>query len=149
MQLPPKWIDLNIRKRDCGYFFPSAEDEGKCQCGREKGQHGAFVRQIPHIDSSWNPTLHSVLAPTDAYGSLVFEGEHYPNKAHFVRLAHDTNPELVMQLMTLVWGLPMPQLVITVQGSSTNFHLSDRVGKLVQTGLVKAARSCSAWIFTS
>lgn len=50
--------------------------------------------------------------------------------------------------MTMVWGLPMPKLLITIQGSSTNFHLSDRLGKALQVGLVRAAKSCNAWIFT-
>jgi transient receptor potential cation channel subfamily M protein 3 len=63
-------------------------------------------------------------------------------------MAYDTNPDLVIQMMHLVWGLPMPKLLITIQGSNTNFELNPRLGKVLQVGFIKAARTCNAWIFT-
>lgn len=42
----------------------------------------------------------------------------------------------------------MPQLLISVRGGSTNFDMSSRLGKIFQTGLIKAARNTNAWIFS-
>ena len=51
--------------------------------------------------------------------------------------------------MTLVWGMEMPKLVISVRGGSKDFELSPRLGKILQVGLLKAAKHTGAWIFTS
>jgi len=51
--------------------------------------------------------------------------------------------------MTLVWGLPMPKLLISIRGSNTNFDLPPRLGKILQVGLLKAAKTTGAWIVTN
>ena len=83
---------------------------------------------------------------------MVFEGGHYghyPNKARYVRLSYDTSPDLVVELMTLVWGVPLPKLLITIRGGNSNFELTSWLGQLLQTGLVKAAKATNAWILTN
>ncbi len=67
----------------------------------------------------------------------------------YVRLSYDTNPELIIQLMTYVWNLEMPQLLISIRGAGSNFDMSSRLGKIFQTGLIKAARNTNAWIFSN
>ncbi|CAG7817329.1 unnamed protein product, partial [Allacma fusca] len=49
----------------------------------------------------------------------------------------------------MVWGLEMPKLVITVRGGTNNFDLLPRMGKMLQVGLLKAAKSTGAWIFSN
>jgi transient receptor potential cation channel subfamily M protein 3 len=66
----------------------------------------------------------------------------------YVRLAHDTSPELIMQLFTKEWGLELPKLVITVQGGKSNFGRQRKLEKVLRKSLSKVAGATGAWIFT-
>lgn len=66
----------------------------------------------------------------------------------YVRLAYDTRPELIVQLLTREWGLELPKLLITVQGGKANFELQPKLKKVLRKGLLKAAKTTGAWIFT-
>ena len=66
----------------------------------------------------------------------------------YVRLAYDTRPELIMQLFTREWSLELPKLLITVQGGKANFELQPKLKKVLRKGLLKAAKTTGAWIFT-
>jgi transient receptor potential cation channel subfamily M protein 3 len=65
-----------------------------------------------------------------------------------VRLAYDTRPELILQLFTREWSLELPKLLITVQGGKANFDLQPKLKKVLRKGLLKAAKTTGAWIFT-
>lgn len=71
---------------------------------------------------SWSIDKHTHVSPTDAFGTLVFQGGAHAHKAQYVRLGYDSNPADVMYLMEKVWGLQPPRLVITVHGGMTNFQ---------------------------
>ena len=45
----------------------------------------------------------------------------------YIRLAHDTKPELVLTLLLREWGLERPKLLITVNGGKANFELQPRL----------------------
>lgn len=66
----------------------------------------------------------------------------------YVRLAYDTRPELILQLFTREWSLELPKLLITVQGGKANFELQPKLKKVLRKGLLKAAKTTGAWIFT-
>lgn len=66
----------------------------------------------------------------------------------YVRLAYDTRPDLIMQLFTREWSLELPKLLITVQGGKANFELQPKLKKVLRKGLLKAAKTTGAWIFT-
>lgn len=66
----------------------------------------------------------------------------------YVRLAYDTRPELIVQLFTREWNLELPKLLITVQGGKANFELQPKLKKVLRKGLLKAAKTTGAWIFT-
>lgn len=66
----------------------------------------------------------------------------------YVRLAYDTRPELILQLFTREWTLELPKLLITVQGGKANFELQPKLKKVLRKGLLKAAKTTGAWIFT-
>lgn len=66
----------------------------------------------------------------------------------YVRLAYDTRPELIMQLFIREWKLELPKLVITVQGGKYDFVLQSKLKKVLRKGLLKAAKTTGAWIFT-
>ncbi|KAH8329568.1 hypothetical protein KR067_010384, partial [Drosophila pandora] len=66
----------------------------------------------------------------------------------YVRLSFDTRPELLVQLFTKEWNLELPKLLITVQGGKANFDLQAKLKKEIRKGLLKAAKTTGAWIFT-
>lgn len=66
----------------------------------------------------------------------------------YVRCAFDTRPEHLMQLLTREWNLELPKLLISIQGGRANFELQPKLKTVLRKGLLKAARSTGAWIFT-
>ncbi|ETN57806.1 trpm [Anopheles darlingi] len=124
-------------------------EEKKCCCGQERRTH----QFVPGIDPGvsgdlWTPTKHTRPQPTDAYGTIEFQGGAHPTKAQYVRLSYDTRPELLVQLFTREWNLELPKLLITVQGGKANFELQPKLKKVLRKGLLKAAKTTGAWIFT-
>lgn len=66
----------------------------------------------------------------------------------YVRLSCDTKVEQLAHLMLREWQMELPKLVITVHGGVENFPLPPRVSKVFCKGLVRAAETTGAWIFT-
>ncbi|XP_019755238.2 transient receptor potential cation channel trpm isoform X3 [Dendroctonus ponderosae] len=143
------WIEATFHKRECSKFKPTAKDESKCCCGRTYMQHKFLVdtNSMP-AGEIWYPSRCTVANPTDAYGTLEFQGGPHPSKAQYIRVAHDTKPDHLMQLITREWGLELPKLLISIQGGKANFELQPKLKKVLRKGLLKAARSTGAWIFT-
>ncbi|XP_050551119.1 transient receptor potential cation channel trpm isoform X12 [Spodoptera frugiperda] len=141
------WIESTFQKRECKYFVPSAKDEHVCWCGLSKTAHGSNT-QTANPGEAWVPARHTQSAPTDAYGTVEFQGGPHPTKAQYVRLSHDTRPELIVQLLTREWALDRPKLLITIQGGKANFDLQPKLKKVLRKGLLKAAKTTGAWIFT-
>ncbi|KAM7344556.1 transient receptor potential cation channel, subfamily M isoform 7-T7 [Cochliomyia hominivorax] len=146
---PRSWIETNFQKRECIKFIPCPKDDTKCCCGQARQTH----QTIAGIESGspgdlWMPTKHTRAQPTDAYGTIEFQGGAHPTKAQYVRLAFDTRPELLVQLFTKEWNLELPKLLITVQGGKANFELQPKLKKEIRKGLLKAAKTTGAWIFT-
>lgn len=143
------WIESNFQKRECNTFIPSATDEQRCCCGRAVGYHGLQPPHPLHVDGMWLPSKNTRTSSTDAFGTLDFQGGAHSTKAQYVRLSHDTRPELILQLFTREWNLEPPKLLITVQGGKANFELQPKLKKVLRKGLLKAAKTTGAWIFTS
>ncbi|XP_049876562.1 transient receptor potential cation channel trpm isoform X9 [Pectinophora gossypiella] len=141
------WIESTFQKRECKYFVPSAKDEHVCWCGLSKAAHGASVATAA-AGEAWVPARHTHSSPTDAYGTVEFQGGPHPTKAQYVRLSHDTRPDLIVQLLTREWALDRPKLLITIQGGKANFDLQPKLKKVLRKGLLKAAKTTGAWIFT-
>ncbi|RVE51394.1 hypothetical protein evm_003949 [Chilo suppressalis] len=119
----------------------------KCWCGLSRTAHGSSVVNAA-AGEAWVPARHTQAAPTDAYGTVEFQGGPHPTKAQYVRLSHDTRPELIVQLLTREWQLDRPKLLITIQGGKANFDLQPKLKKVLRKGLLKAAKTTGAWIFT-
>lgn len=147
MKTTRSWIESTFQKRECKYFVPSAKDEHVCWCGLSKTAHGSNT-QTANPGDAWVPAKHTQSAPTDAYGTVEFQGGPHPTKAQYVRLSHDTRPELIVQLLTREWALDRPKLLITIQGGKANFDLQPKLKKVLRKGLLKAAKTTGAWIFT-
>ncbi|XP_071652035.1 transient receptor potential cation channel trpm isoform X1 [Temnothorax longispinosus] len=170
------WIEATFQKRECSKFIPSTEDENRfvqiqgnksaeydvittsrCCCGYSYTHHcgiGADIQSHNLGESKekdheqWSPGKNTRPFPTDAYGTIEFQGGPHPTKAQYVRLAHDTRPEPIVQLLCREWNLGLPKLLITVHGGRSNFELQPSLKKVLRKGLLKAAKTTGAWIFT-
>nr|CAB3267283.1 transient receptor potential cation channel subfamily M member 1-like [Phallusia mammillata] len=99
-------------------------------------------------DSKWSITQHTSLFPTDAYGTLEFQGTGEGDKSKYIRLSQDTSNDLVLQLLMDEWKLRPPKMVITVHGGAHNFQLQPKLHRVFCNGLVKAAKTTGAWIMS-
>lgn len=151
------WIEATFQKRECSKFIPSADDEHKCCCGYSYTHHcraGIDVQSYTLSNTKekdreqWSPAKNTRPFPTDAYGTIEFQGGPHPTKAQYVRLAYDTRPEPIVHLLCREWNLGLPKLLITVHGGRSNFELQPTLKKVLRKGLLKAAKTTGAWIFT-
>jgi transient receptor potential cation channel subfamily M protein 3 len=149
------WIIENFEKRECSFFISSSKDPDKCGCGKWRNQHSAQAFQGPEEryrgsrDQKWVISRHTLSAPTDAFGTIEFQGGPHPHKAQYIRLSFDSNPADIMTLFEKVWQIPPPKLIITVHGGISNFDIQPKLARVFRKGLLKAARTTGAWIITS
>ncbi|XP_039766709.1 transient receptor potential cation channel subfamily M member 3 [Ornithorhynchus anatinus] len=66
----------------------------------------------------------------------------------YVRVSYDTKPDLLLHLLTKEWQLELPKLLISVHGGLQNFELQPKLKQVFGKGLIKAAMTTGAWIFT-
>ncbi|XP_050403200.2 transient receptor potential cation channel subfamily M member 3 isoform X3 [Patella vulgata] len=145
------WVEKTFYKRECSKFIRSPRDPTKCYCGRGESWHTTLPPNITSAskEEKWHPYKHTEAKPTDAYGTIEFQGAPHPSKAQYVRLSSfDTKPEQVLQLLQKNWGLDLPKLLITVHGGILNFDIQPKLKRVFRKGLLKAAKTTGAWIVT-
>ncbi|XP_037633258.1 transient receptor potential cation channel subfamily M member 6 isoform X1 [Sebastes umbrosus] len=165
------WIEETIFKRECVKFIPSSRDLHRCIpvcqvcqnlirccCGHLMGEH-SWQESLPPIslypgpgqdlEEDWSIELHTKASPTNAYGTIDFQDTATRVcRAKYVRVAVDSKPEVLLQLMLKEWQMERPKLLLTVQGGSENFTLPLKVEQAFSKGLITAALSTGAWILT-
>uniref|UniRef100_A0A8C8GAC4 Transient receptor potential cation channel subfamily M member 4-like n=1 Tax=Oncorhynchus tshawytscha TaxID=74940 RepID=A0A8C8GAC4_ONCTS len=145
------WIPKIIKKRVCTTFVEDSFSNGRlCQCGGTRDTHESVALGdyfSTAIVSHWDSSQHSSEYPTDAFGELEFAGA---SKRHskFLRLSWDTPPSIVYTMMTAHWGLPPPNLVVSVVSGEGRAKVKTWVREVLRQGLVKASQSTGAWILT-
>ncbi|KAL7867962.1 hypothetical protein SRHO_G00093460 [Serrasalmus rhombeus] len=156
------WIERTFQKRECIHIFPS-KDPTRCVCGNLVAQHVAIpsgaVTNKPAVDNllvqvdppqeKWSVAKHTQAFPTDAYGTIEFQGGGFINKAMYIRVSYDTKPDNLLHLMVKDWHLELPTLLISVHGGLQNFDLQPKLKQVFGKGLIKAAVTTGAWIFTA
>ncbi|XP_020496309.2 transient receptor potential cation channel subfamily M member 4 [Labrus bergylta] len=146
------WIPKIIKKRVCTTFVEDSFSNGAlCQCGGARDEHASVALGdyfSTAIVNHWDSAQHSSEYPTDAFGELKFAGA---SKRHssYLRLSWDTPPSIVYTLMTAHWGLPSPNLVVSVVGGEGRTKVKTWVREVLRQGLVKASQSTGAWIMTA
>ncbi|XP_028267278.1 transient receptor potential cation channel subfamily M member 4a isoform X2 [Parambassis ranga] len=145
------WIPKIIKKRVCTTFVEDSFSNGAlCQCGGVRDVHTSVATGDyfgAAIVTQWDSKQHSSEYPTDAFGELEFAGAGRRH-SHFLRLSCDTPPDIVYTLMTAHWGLPSPNLVVSVVGGEGHEKIKTWVRDVLRKGLVRAAQSTGAWILT-
>uniref|UniRef100_S4R483 Transient receptor potential cation channel subfamily M member 7 n=1 Tax=Petromyzon marinus TaxID=7757 RepID=S4R483_PETMA len=66
----------------------------------------------------------------------------------YARVSYDSRPDLLLQLMVKEWQMELPRLLISVHGGLQNFELHPKLKQVFSKGLIKAALTTGAWIFT-
>uniref|UniRef100_A0A671YDH7 Histidine rich calcium binding protein n=1 Tax=Sparus aurata TaxID=8175 RepID=A0A671YDH7_SPAAU len=146
------WIPKIIKKRVCTTFVEDSFSNGAlCQCGGARDAH-ASVALGDYFSTAmvnhWDSAQHSSEYPTDAFGEIHFAGAS-KRHSYFLRLSWDTVPSMVYTLMTAHWGLPSPNLVVSVVGGEGRTKVKTWVREVLRQGLVKASQSTGAWIITT
>uniref|UniRef100_A0A6Q2XEA8 Transient receptor potential cation channel, subfamily M, member 1b n=1 Tax=Esox lucius TaxID=8010 RepID=A0A6Q2XEA8_ESOLU len=153
-----------FQKRECSQLFPS-KDPTRCMCGQLTTQHvitpiGPLTNktseenhQLVQIEpvqqqERWSVAKHTQTFPTDAFGTIEFQGGGFINKAMYIRVSHDSKPDNLLHLMVKDWQLELPTLLISVHGGLQNFELQPKLKQVFGKGLIKAAVTTGAWIFT-
>ncbi|XP_029290260.1 transient receptor potential cation channel subfamily M member 1b [Cottoperca gobio] len=153
------WIERTFCKRECVHKFPT-KDPTRCACGQLTAQHVAIpagansleeANQLVQIETpkdKWSVIKHTRTYPTDAFGLVEFQGGGFINKAMYIRVSYDTKPDNLLHLMVKDWQLELPTLLISVHGGLQNFDLPPKLKQVFGKGLIKAAVTTGAWIFT-
>uniref|UniRef100_A0A8C7YRB9 non-specific serine/threonine protein kinase n=1 Tax=Oryzias sinensis TaxID=183150 RepID=A0A8C7YRB9_9TELE len=166
LQSRKSWIEETLFKRECVRFIPSSWDQHRCvpvcqicqnlircYCGRLVGEH-SWQEPVPplsfyaasgqEMEEDWSIEVHTRASPTNAYGTIDFED----TATRYVRVAVDSKPEALLQLMLREWQMERPKLLLTVQGGTENFVLPPKVMQAFSKGLITAALSTGGWILT-
>ncbi|XP_026042278.1 transient receptor potential cation channel subfamily M member 6 isoform X2 [Astatotilapia calliptera] len=165
------WIEETFFRRECVKFIPSSWDQHRCIpvchvcqnlirccCGHLIGEH-SWQDSLPplslcpgpgqDVEEEWSMERHTRASPTNAYGTVDFEDTATRVcRAKYVRVAVDSKPEALLQLMLREWQMERPKLLLSVHGGSENFTLPPKVNQAFSKGLITAALSTGAWIFT-
>ncbi|XP_012327914.1 transient receptor potential cation channel subfamily M member 1 isoform X2 [Aotus nancymaae] len=154
------WIEKTFCKRECIFVIPSPKDPNRCCCGQFTNQHIPPLpsatpskneeenQQVEAQPEKWSVSKHTQSYPTDSYGVLEFQGGGYSNKAMYIRVSYDTKPDSLLHLMVKDWQLELPKLLISVHGGLQNFEMQPKLKQVFGKGLIKAAMTTGAWIFT-
>uniref|UniRef100_A0A8C4KL75 Transient receptor potential cation channel subfamily M member 3 n=1 Tax=Dromaius novaehollandiae TaxID=8790 RepID=A0A8C4KL75_DRONO len=153
------WIEKTFSKRECIYVIANNKDISRCCCGQLINQHippppsitnknGEETKQVEAQPEKWSVGKHTQPYPTDAYGNLEFQGGGHTNKAMYIRVSYDTKPDSLLHLMVKDWQLELPKLLISVHGGLQNFEMQPKLKQVFGKGLIKAAMTTGAWIFT-
>ncbi|KAG9267415.1 transient receptor potential cation channel subfamily M member 4-like [Astyanax mexicanus] len=140
-----------IKKRVCTTFVEDSFSNGHlCQCGGSRDSHATVSLNdyfSSAIVSHWDSALHSSEAPTDAFGEVEFGGVS-KRHSNFLRLSSDTPPATAYTILTSNWGLPKPNLVLSVVGGVGRSKVKPKLREVLRQGLVRAAQSTGAWILS-
>ncbi|XP_065611271.1 transient receptor potential cation channel subfamily M member 5 isoform X1 [Cyrtonyx montezumae] len=69
-------------------------------------------------------------------------------RGKFIKVPSTIHPGIIFEVMLNKWKLPAPNLVVSLVGEEENFQMKPWLRDTLKKGLIKAAQSTDAWIFT-
>ncbi|OXB74122.1 UNVERIFIED_CONTAM: hypothetical protein H355_004459 [Colinus virginianus] len=69
-------------------------------------------------------------------------------RGKFIKVPSTIHPGIIFEVMLNKWKLPVPNLVVSLVGEEENFQMKPWLRDTLKKGLIKAAQSTDAWIFT-
>ncbi|XP_015719392.1 transient receptor potential cation channel subfamily M member 5 [Coturnix japonica] len=69
-------------------------------------------------------------------------------RGKFIKVPSTIHPGVIFEVMLNKWKLPAPNLVVSLVGEEENFQMKPWLRDTLKKGLIKAAQSTDAWIFT-
>ncbi|XP_046549419.1 LOW QUALITY PROTEIN: transient receptor potential cation channel subfamily M member 3-like [Haliotis rubra] len=117
-----------------------------------KNERAKPPEEMPKV--SWSADQAIQTFTTNAFGKISFDIEQIGGMkpAKYIRVASTDSEIHVMEMMLKYWRIlePVPpKLVISVIGGAKNFKLDGRMRDTFNSGLIKAAKTTSAWLITS
>ncbi|XP_062862686.1 transient receptor potential cation channel subfamily M member 2 [Trichomycterus rosablanca] len=141
------WIKENIEKKECSYYVEGSSD-GICECGYQKINHSdEAIKPEEFMGQKYDRHKHVTEVSTDAFGDISFEGIGQKT-SKYIRVSSETSSDLLYQLMTELWQLQPPNLLISVTGGAKNFDMKTQLKNKFRRGLIKVAQTTGAWILT-
>lgn len=96
-------------------LFTSIVMSFRCCCGRILDEHEFYDAQAPgasHTENmQWSISQNCRLIPTNAFGTIEFEGGPHPLKAQYLRVSFDADPADIISHMRKFWKVEPPRLV--------------------------------------
>ncbi|KAL5248518.1 hypothetical protein ACHWQZ_G017638 [Mnemiopsis leidyi] len=134
-------------KRLCKVGIPTEKNDQICGCGRDITNHcHETYRNEKEDRGTWTFREHTALSVTDAYGKVSFSSDR---KAKYIRVESDTPVKEIFELLTNVYNLQTPGVILSVVGSLLGFTVSPKIEKIIQRGMIKAAITTNGWITTA
>ena len=82
-----------------------------------------------------------------SHGRIEFlEGPRHP--ASWIRVMGSSSPKRLVKLCDLYWGLPKPEVLITVTGGAQAFSLTPELQAALESGVAKL-QAVNAWVITA
>lgn len=69
-------------------------------------------------------------------------------RGKFIKVPCTIHPGVIFEVMLNKWKLPAPNLVVSLVGEEETFQMKPWLRDTLKKGLIKAAQSTDAWIFT-
>jgi len=104
-------------------------------------------RLSSYVYRHFGPELFVDSTGNSSGGRVMFEG--VPEPAHWINVASTTSVPRLTRFMDHYWKMPKPEVIITVTGGAQDFQLTRQQQVAFDRGLVSAAQSAKAWIFTA
>ena len=111
-------------KRCCTYIPADDSENAKCECGRAKSDKGHTIQYV-YGKKHWRSSKHTSETRSTTWGKVSLAG----CQSNFVRLSNMTGISEIYRLMTDVYKMKNPGLIVSLLGKefSNNFvcHVKD------------------------
>jgi hypothetical protein len=81
------------------------------------------------------------------FGRISFPSDPSVEPKQYLRVPHDSDPDMLVHFVENVWNISQPKLLIGITGGAQNFGVSEDLEQILNE-LMQIARQNDAWIIT-